>query len=111
MGARMGGSTGREISSISMTSMKGDAAKAVELLGDAFSNANFDAAEVELTKQELAAMHEGSYKNLMSQTIERGHYNSYRDHMMGQPIKGDRDQVQALSADGCHAYRAANYFG
>merc|ERR1711990_160653 len=56
-------------------------------------------------------MHEGSYKNLMSQTIEQGHYNFYRDHMMGQPILGDRDGVQALSADGCHAYRAANYFG
>lgn len=74
-----------------MSVMKSDVGKAVELLGDCFSNANFDQAEVELVKQEISAMHEGSYKDLMEQTIEQGHYNSYREHMMGQPIKGDRD--------------------
>lgn len=111
MGARMGGNIGREMSSITMTAMKGDAGKAVELLGDCFSNASFDPAELELTKQETAAMHEGSFKNLMEQTIEQGHYNSFRDHMMGQPIKGDRDNVQNLTVEACNNYRAANYFG
>jgi len=111
MGARMGGKTDREISSITMSSLKGDSSKVVELLGDCFSNATFDAAEVELTKQEIAAQHEGSYKNLMYQTIEQGHYNSYRDHMMGQPIMGDRDMVQQLTVEGLHNYRAVNYFG
>jgi predicted Zn-dependent peptidase len=64
MGGRIGGSTEREMSSISCSVMKGDVNKAVELLGDCFSNAHFDSAEVELTKQELSAMHEGSYKDL-----------------------------------------------
>jgi processing peptidase subunit beta len=111
MGAKMGGKTDREISSLTMSSLKGDSSKVVELLGDCFSNATFDSAEVELTKQEMSAMHEGSFKNLMEQTIEQGHYNSYREHMMGQPIKGDRDMVQSLTVDGLHNYRAANYFG
>lgn len=111
MGAKMGGKTDRELSSLTMSSLKGDTTKVVELLGDCFSNANFDAAEVELTKQELAAQHEGSYKDLMYQTIEQAHYNSYRDHMMGQPILGDRDMVQQLSVEGLHNYRAVNYFG
>jgi predicted Zn-dependent peptidase len=111
MGGKMGGKIDRELSSLSMTSLRGDSGKVVELLGDCFSNATFDAAEVELTKQELAAMHEGSYKDLMYQTLEQGHFNSYRDHMMGQPIKGDRDMVQSLSVDALHNYRAVNYYG
>jgi len=31
--------------------------------------------------------------------------------MMGQPIKGDADNVQNLTADVLNAYRSANYTG
>ena len=31
--------------------------------------------------------------------------------MMGQPTRGDPDQLQDLSADVLNEYRAANYFG
>lgn len=53
MGGRFDGSTDREHSTISLTVHRGDVVKAVELLGDAVSNANLDPAEVELLKQEL----------------------------------------------------------
>lgn len=44
-------------------------------------------------------------------TIENCHFNSYRDHMLGQPVKGDPDKLQSISVDDLQGYRAANYFG
>jgi processing peptidase subunit beta len=43
--------------------------------------------------------------------MEAVHFNSFRDHMMGQPIAGDADNVQNLTADILNAYRSANYTG
>lgn len=43
--------------------------------------------------------------------LENAHFNSYRDHMLGQPIKGDPDKLQSLSVDDLLNFRAANYFG
>ena len=54
MGARLSQATEREQSSISLQCMKGDVGRAIDLLGDAMSNASLDSAEIELTKQEVA---------------------------------------------------------
>lgn len=54
MGARLSSETGREQSHISMTVLKGDVNRAVNILGDAVSNASLDAAEYEITKQSIA---------------------------------------------------------
>jgi len=62
MGGRFEGNTGREQSSVSLTVHKGDLGKAVELLGDAVSNANIDSAELELYKQELSSEHDANFK-------------------------------------------------
>jgi len=94
MGGRFEGNTAREQSNLSLTVHKGDLGKAVELLGDAVSNANIDAAELELYKQELSSEHDGNYRNYIETTLENCHFNSFRDHMLGQPVKGDPDKVQ-----------------
>lgn len=83
MGGRCDGKTGREQSYGKMTVHRGDVAKAVELMGDAVSNASLDAGEVELMKQELAAEHDINFKNYEEMTLENAHYNSFRDHMLG----------------------------
>lgn len=38
-------------------------------------------------------------------------YNSYREHHIGQPCKGDPDSLQSLNSDILDQYRGANYFG
>jgi len=43
--------------------------------------------------------------------LENAHFNSFRDHMLGQPKHGDRDNIQNLTVDALQRYRAANYFG
>jgi len=111
MGGRASWNTEREWTTQSVTCMKGDVGKAVNILGDVYSSANLDAAEFEQAKQELAAEHENNHKQLQYHTLELAHFNSFRDHMLGQPIKGDRDNVQNLTVEGLNGYRAANYFG
>jgi predicted Zn-dependent peptidase len=39
------------------------------------------------------------------------HFNVYREHMMGQPKKGDRDLLHSLSVDSVRDFHTANYFG
>ena len=60
LGARLHGETGREQSHLGLTVFKGDVSRAVSLLGSAVSSARFDAGELELLKQDIAADHESS---------------------------------------------------
>lgn len=43
--------------------------------------------------------------------MENVHYNAFRDHMLGQPKKGDRDNVFNISVEQLKEYHAANYYG
>ena len=54
MGARIHSDSDREITHLNVTCFKGDVSRAVNMLGDAVSNAAFDAAELEIAKQEMA---------------------------------------------------------
>ena len=62
MGGVFAGESGREQCSVKLTVHKADLGKAVELLGDAVSNASLDPAELELLKQELASDHDVNHK-------------------------------------------------
>ena len=111
MGARINTNTDREITNLNLTCFKGDVSRAVALLGDAVCNATIDSAELEVAKQEQASANDAFNKDLMGTTLEAVHYNAFRDHMMGQPTRGDPDQLQNLTADVLNQYRAANYTG
>lgn len=111
LGARLHGESGREQTSLGLTVFKGDVNRAVKLLGDAVSSPRLDSAELELLKQEVAAEHERSATDFHYTTLENSHFNAYRDHMLGQPIKGDADILANLTADDLRHYQAANYFG
>jgi processing peptidase subunit beta len=111
MGARFEKTAGREVSHMSVTCFKNDTGKVVDLLGDALCNASLDAAEFELCKEDLADEHTMNTQEYKNTTMENSHYNSYRDHQMGQPIKGDADNTSSLTVDDLQTYRASNYFG
>ena len=36
---------------------------------------------------------EDNHHRYIETTLENSHFNIYREHMMGQPIKGDRDNI------------------
>jgi len=111
MGARVNTSAGREVSNVSVTCFKSDTSKIVDMLGDAVTSATLDAAEFELCKEELMMEHSMSNTEYKTTTIENCHYNSYRDHQMGQPIKGDVDNTASLTVDDLQHFRATNWFG
>lgn len=111
MGARLSGETGREHSHLAVTCFKNDTRKALSMLGDAVSSPHLDAAEFELAKQEIAGEHERNHTEYEYLTLENCHYNAYRDHMLGQPIRGEADNLANLTVDDLQAYRASNWFG
>lgn len=43
--------------------------------------------------------------------MENVYYNIYREHMMGQPILGDIDNIRMLNRDMVTNFKAANYYG
>ena len=111
MGARFQSKTEREVSNLSMQVFKGDVGKAVKILGDIVSNSTLNANELELVKEEVATEHEDNHNRYQETTIENAHYNVYREHMMGQPVKGDRENLQSLGADQLRNFHSTHYFG
>lgn len=111
MGARTYAKHDREHSNFAVTCFKSDVGKVVDMLGDCVSNATLDAAEFEQCKEEIAAEHAENCRDYKTTTIENSHYNSFRDHMMGQPIKGDADNLAHLTVDDLQQFRAANWYG
>jgi processing peptidase subunit beta len=111
MGARLESQTGRESQSIQLQVFRGDVNKAVKLIGDLVCNSTLNANELEIVKEEVAEEHEGNADRYLETTIENSHYNIYREHMMGQPIKGDRDNLQSLGVDQLRNFHATHYFG
>jgi predicted Zn-dependent peptidase len=85
--------------------------KAVKLLGDMISNSNINPNELELVKEEVSNEHEDNIHRYLETTIENAHFNVYREHMMGQPIKGDRDNLHNLGVDNLRDFHTTNYFG
>lgn len=80
-------------------------------MGDLITNSNFTAAELELVKEEVSQEHEDNIHRYFETTIENAHFNVYREHMIGQPVKGDRDQVHTLTVDHLRDFHTTNYFG
>jgi predicted Zn-dependent peptidase len=111
MGGRFLSKTDRENTQISLQVFKGDVGKAVKLLGDVVTNSTINSNEFELVKEEVAQEHDDNHNRYMETTIENCHFNVYREHMMGQPIKGDRDNIQQISVDNLRDFHTTQYFG
>jgi len=110
-GARYSAKSDREWTSYNLQVLKGDCGAAVALLGDMLCNSALNSAELELVKDEVSMEHEDNHNRYIETTLENAHFNSYREHMMGQPIKGDRDLTSTLGVDHLRDYHTANYFG
>jgi processing peptidase subunit beta len=111
LGARYQAKTDREQSFHQLQVFKSDVGKAVKLLGEMITSSTFSPAEFEATKLEVAEEHEGNHERYFETTIENSHFNIYREHMLGQPIKGDRDVLQSLTIDHVHNFHASHYVG
>jgi len=111
MGGIYSSKTDREWSKFQMEVMKDDVNRAIGVLGDMVCNSNFDANDLEALKEEVSIEHEADHQRYRETLLNNVHFNAYRDHMMGQPIKGDRDNVAALTEDHVRSYHNDNYYG
>jgi len=111
MGAVYESKADREWTRYSLQAFGGDAGRAVGLLGDIISNSTFNSGELELVKEEVSREHEANHTRYAETMLENIHFNSYRDHMIGQPIKGDRDLTATLGIDHVRNFHANNYYG
>jgi hypothetical protein len=57
------------------------------------SNNAWNTSEFELLKEEVSAEHEDNHHRYEETTLENVHFNTFREHQLGQPKKGDRDNV------------------
>jgi predicted Zn-dependent peptidase len=93
MGAQLNAYTSREHTLYHMLSFKNDVGRSVEILGDMLTSSTYNQHHLENEKetiwQELLATNEDFMETLM----ENVYYNIYREHMMGQPILGDIDNI------------------
>lgn len=76
---------------------KSKVSDAVALLADAICNPIFDATQIEAEKAVI-------YKNASSMDPEQVvknnlHYTSFRDHALGQPATGIRDNVYSITPE------------
>jgi mitochondrial-processing peptidase subunit beta len=111
LGARGWHTHEREFTTHGLTGFKDDLAKNVSLLGDLICNAAFNPEEFQLVKEQMDNIHENSTENQKKVLMENVHFNTYRDHMMGQPIRGDRDNLRNLSVDQAREFHRNHYYG
>jgi len=111
MGGQLNAYTSRENTSYTMTVFKNNTQKAVEILGDMLCNSNYDKNHLEAERETIFRECIETQKDQMETTIEAAHYTSYRDHMMGQPILGIRENIGTITQDQIIEYHKTHYIG
>ena len=85
--------------------------KSVEILGDMICNSMLDNYHLEMEKdtiwQELESVNQDPKETLM----ENVYFNIYREHMMGQPILGDIDNIRQINREMVVDFHRRNYYG
>lgn len=81
------------------------------MLGDMITNMSLNTGELELLKEEITQEHEANHTRYVETLLENVHYNAFREHMIGQPKKGDKDMTTTLQVDQLRDFYAANYVG
>ena len=98
LGGDFQSNTDREVTHYALKVQKNDIGKATEILGDIVSNGNINASALEAEREVVRAIHENSESEYQRTTLEACHYNAFRDHMLGQPTRGDVDNLNNISA-------------
>jgi processing peptidase subunit beta len=111
MGGQLNAYTSRETTTYTMTVPKSETARALEILGDIVSNSVYDKNQIEAERETIYRECIETQKDQMETTLESAHYTSFRDHMMGQPILGIRENIGTITQDQIVDYHKTNYVG
>lgn len=111
MGATLDAYTSREHTLFHMQCFPKDVSRCVDILGDIIQNPLLGKEQINDEKDTIKTELEESNKDMQEIIMEAAHFNSYRDHYMGQPILGDIDNIYNVTQDMVKQYHATNYVG
>ena len=111
MGTQLNAYTSREHTLYHTLSFKNTVPKSVEILGDMICNSNYDNYHLEMEKDTIWQELEATNNDHMETLMENVYYNIFREHMMGQPILGDIDNIYQITRDMVVDFYQTNYFG
>jgi processing peptidase subunit beta len=100
----------RETTSYTITFPHDKLEQAVNYLGEILINSTFDEQQVEAEKDSI---HKSSIctKDLKTAAMEAIHYTSFRDHFLGQPVRGIRENIHNITADQVRNFHRQHYVG
>ncbi|CAD8140282.1 unnamed protein product [Paramecium octaurelia] len=99
---------GRELQTYTLTFLPSELERAVSFLGDILTNSLYSPAQIE-------AEREGIYRESVSindqyrVVAEAAHYTNYRDHYLGQPTAGIRDNIPNVTEEQIRQFHKANF--
>jgi processing peptidase subunit beta len=111
MGATLDAYTSREHTLYHMQCFPKDVSKCVNILGDILQNPLLGKNQINEEKDTIKTELEESNKDVQEIIMEAAHFNSYRDHYMGQPILGDIDNIYNVNQDMVKEYHMTHYVG
>ena len=86
----------REKIGFTVSVLKDNLDKALNLFSKLFTNPVFSEAQFEVQKENLAREAARVSEDQMEATIDSAHNVCFRDHQMGQPLKGNKDTIRDL---------------
>lgn len=101
----------RELIGLSLRVEKEDVARAVELLSEMIVDVNVEDSAIEAEKDNVINASVDLCRDQWEQSIESVFYTSFRDHIMGQPSRGNRDNVPSLNAAAINEHIEKTYAG
>jgi len=110
-GSQLNIHTTREVTTYTLTATKKDLSLAVDILGDIIANSTYDKNQIEAERETVHRACVDAQKDQMYTTVEAAYYTSFRDHMMGQPLLGIRENIGNITQEQIVEYHRTNYIG
>jgi len=73
------------------------------------TNSLYNKNQIEAERDEIVSTSSNSHVDQMEATMESVHYTSYRDHYLGQPVGGIRENLSSITHAHIKEFLARNY--
>jgi processing peptidase subunit beta len=111
LGAQLNAYTSREHTLYHMQVFNKDQAMAMDVLSDMLTNSLYNDHQIEVERETILQELEETNKDYLETLMENVYFNIYREHMMGHPILGDIDNINAINRDMISEFHHNHYYG
>ena len=111
MGTKVEVSFERELIGLTLRVCKEDADRAVDLLCEMVAEVNLNDTQLEAEKEAVENSSRELCRDQYEQTLESCIYSAFRDHMMGQPSRGNGDNIVNLTTNMIQEHIERTYAG